>query len=41
MKTTMVISLTMVIEINTTATYTLEEIVLIHMFWALLSLNGG
>lgn len=30
----MVISLTMDIEINTTANYTLEEIALVHMFWA-------
>lgn len=34
MKTVMVISFTMDIEINTTANYTLEEIVLVHMFWA-------
>lgn len=31
-ETIMVISLTMDIEINTTANYTLEEIVLVHMF---------
>lgn len=30
----MVISLTMDIEINTTANYTLKEIALVHMLWA-------